>query len=126
MKRTPMKRRYRDTGPDAATEALVAERSGGMCEICGQEHATEYHHRVPRGMGGTKDPRVNQASSLLHVSRRCHRYAETHRAEALIAGWLVSRYSNPADVAVLINNGSRYVYLGADGLYHDNPPEVAA
>lgn len=120
-----MRRRYVDTGPDAATEALVAERSGGMCEICGQEPATEHHHRVPRGMGGTDDPRVNLASSLLHVGRPCHEYAEQHRAEALIAGWLVSRYSDPAATAVLIERGSRWTYLSTDGRYLD-APEVAA
>lgn len=121
-----MRRRYVDTGPDAETEALVAERSGGVCEICTAEPATEYHHRAPRGMGGTSDPKVNLASALLHVGRPCHRYAEEHRAEALIAGWLVSRYSDPARVNVLIHNGSRYVYLTDDGGYADNPPEAVA
>ena len=65
-------------------------------------------------------------SNLLHVCAACHRYVESHRAEALIAGWLVSQWSDPAKAAVLIERGSRYVYLTVDGRYSDDPPEAAA
>ena len=58
MKRTPMSRRYAPTGPSRETLALLAERSGGRCELCGAagEHT---HHRRPRGMGSSRDPRIN-------------------------------------------------------------------
>lgn len=126
LPRTQMRRRYRDTGPDAKTVALVDGRNCGMCELCNGEVARHTHHRVPRGAGGTSDPRINLPSNLLRLCPACHEYVERNRAEALIAGWLVSRWSDPAQVAVLIQHGSRWTYLGADGRYHDNPPEVAA
>lgn len=74
-------------------------------------------------MGSSRDRKVNLPSNLLHVCLDCHAYIERHRAEALIAGWLVSRWSDPANVAVLIDRGSRYVYLGET--YEDAPVGVA-
>ncbi|HEX5997338.1 MAG TPA: hypothetical protein VFY84_19535 [Jiangellales bacterium] len=125
LRRTPMVRRYVDTGPDKATEALLNLRCRWACEICGEKPATQTHHRTPRGLGSTRDPRINSPANLLRLDADCHRYVETHRAEALIAGWLVSRYSDPARVPVLIHNGSRWVNLSADGRYLD-PEEVPA
>lgn len=121
-----MKRRYVDTGPDRTTEDKVNARSGGVCEICAAQPATQHHHRMPRGMGSSSGPQINLPSNLLHLDLGCHEYVERNRAEALIAGWLVSRYSDPARVNVLIQNGSRYVYLTDDGGYADNPPEAVA
>lgn len=122
LKRTPMRRRWRDTGPSDETKALLEVRSRGRCELCVSAPAVHTHHRSPRGMGSTRDPKVNLPSSLLRLCSDCHTYVEGHRAEALIAGWLVSRYSDPARTAVLLGNASFWTYLTDDGRYSENPP----
>lgn len=43
---------------------LVRERSGGICELCGENHATEMHHLR---YGPEHDP-----AKLLHVCHACH------------------------------------------------------
>lgn len=133
-------RAYRPTGPDDDTVITVLRRAfrdglrgrHACCEICGGgiigERGVHWsvHHRVPRGMGGTRAARVNQPQSLMVVdgsaTTGCHGRIESDRAEALASGWLVSRYADPANVAVLIDRGSRWVYLTASGGYADNPP----
>ena len=81
-------------------------------------------------MGGTRLDTVNAVPSLLVVcgsaTTGCHQRIESHRADAYINGWLVSRYSDAATVPVTIDRGSRVVYLGSDGKYHDNPPVGAS
>jgi hypothetical protein len=77
-------------------------------------------------MGSSRDPKANLPSNLLRLCSDCHGYVEAWRSEALIAGWLVSRYSDPARTAVLLGNASFWTYLGDDGGLHENPPEVAA
>lgn len=117
MKRTPMSRRYSDTGPSRETLAALAQRCGGRCELCGQA-AEHTHHRRPRGIGSSRDPQINACSNLLRLCASCHRYVEEHRAEALLSGWLVSRYTDPASAPVLIDRGSRWVYLGETYVEH--------
>lgn len=131
----PVSRR-RNTGPDDDTVITALKRSmrdgHTSCEICSVSIANglrgrdwSVHHRVPRGMGGTRDEAVNSAPSLLILCGSgvtgCHGRVESDRAEAYINGWLVSRYSDPAMTAVLLDNGARWAYL-ADGGYADNPP----
>lgn len=129
-------RAYRPTGPDDDTVITVLRRSfrdgHACCEVSGEPITGErgvhwsVHHRVPRGMGGTRSARVNQPPALMVVcgsaTTGCHHRIESDRAEALRSGWLVSRYADPANVAVLIDRGSRWVYLTASGGYADNPP----
>ena len=44
---------------------LLAVRSGHRCELCGRQldagHQGTVHHRLPRGAGGTRDPKVNDS-----------------------------------------------------------------
>lgn len=128
------RRRRRDTGPAAAQRLVVVARAGGLCEVCGRQLAwidqgdvtftSDYsiHHRQPRGMGGSRQPDVNAASSLLLVCGTattpdgCHQLIESQRALAYTNGWLVRRPTDPATVPVLIHPGVR-VYLTADGRY---------
>jgi len=124
--RSPMRRRYRVTGPDQQTRDIVRARHWGRCEICDTGQVEHVHHRLPRGIGSSRDPRINRPSNLLAVCADCHRYVEQHRAEALTAGWLVSRWDDPARVPVLIERGARYVHLADDGSYRLDPPERVA
>ena len=83
-------------------------------------------------MGGTNWPGVNLPSNLMILCGSatapgsCHEFAESHRASAVAAGWLVLSRSDPAAVPCLIERGSRWVYLTTSGEYSDNPPERAA
>ena len=128
--------RRRSTGPDDDTVITVLMRSmrdrHTSCEVCGVtingERGVHWsvHHRVPRGMGGTTSAAVNAVPSLLVVcgsaTTGCHQRIESRRAEARVNGWLVARGLDPETTPVLIDNGSRWVYLGSNGKYHDNPP----
>lgn len=92
------------TGPSPTVRRLVVERDGG-CLRCGGE-ATNIHHRRPRGMGGTRDPAVNAPSNLVALcgsgTTGCHGWIESHRAQALADGWLVSRWGDPAKVPIFV------------------------
>ena len=112
-----MKRR---TGPSTKTLLLLEDRSRGRCELCG-DRAAHTHHRRPRGMGSSRDEATNQPSNLLRVCAACHGQIESRRAEAYGFGWLVSRWSDPAVVPVLVGRGSRWVQLTVDGGYADAP-----
>lgn len=111
------------SGFSTQTRQVVVLRSGGMCERCGRvmDDWTPFsvHHRRPRGMGGDKSPTTNSALNGLNLcgsgTTGCHGWVETHRAEALDLGLLVSRYANPAEVPVLLAHG--WVFLDAFGNY---------
>lgn len=91
----------RKTGPDARTIQLVRDRSGGLCEICGWNEGQQFHHRKPRGMGGTRDKAINLPSNLLHLCYPCHREVESERSDSINTGRIVSQYSDPAETPFL-------------------------
>lgn len=156
MRRTPFKARKRqvaaarvrkttrprDTGPTPAQRAIVAERAGYRCELCGKRlhDGTEWtgprswHHRQARGMGSSKRPETNAAYNLLLLCGTgvdgCHGFVEKHRRSAEAEGWLVRHGQDPADVPVTVHAGpwrrpdleTVRVLLTADGDYR----EVAA
>lgn len=119
----------RDTGFSTATKALIDARSGGVCEIMIPFVCTgrpqEYHHRRPRAMGGTRRADANYASNGVHACRNCHQYAEIHRAEARVNGWLVSQHASPAEVGMLYR-GATVLYLTDAGGYGAVPSEGVA
>src|SRR5437588_4647689 len=112
----PAKRKTaRDTGPTRKTRAALAERSGGVCEMCGQRRATDVHHRHGRLMGVTNRAWINELSNLLHADRECHvKVTDTaaNRAEYEANGWLLREGQHPAEVEVLLSRESgRDFYL---------------
>ncbi len=85
---------------DAARNA-ARERAGGLCELCGTRlHVAHFHHRRPRGMGGTKSPETGSASNCLVIHPTCHADIESNRQRSLDRGWLVSQYQDPRVVPV--------------------------
>ena len=42
----------------------------GYCEMCGRGRELEIHHRVPKGMGGSKARDVEE--NLILLCRTCH------------------------------------------------------
>lgn len=115
------KRRY--TGPTAETVLIVGCRAGWLCEICESWDDCQVHHRRPRAMGGSRREDTNSPANLLLLCADCHRNTESRRGEALNNGWLVRQADSPAQIAVLVDNGSRWVYLTSTGEYSDNPPD---
>jgi len=89
----------------------------GVCEICGAARASNFHHRRPGGMGGSRQPHQQTAANLLHVcgsgTTGCHGDLESSRTIAYENGWLVHRRDDPTTAPVL-RRGQR-VYLGLDG-----------
>ena len=83
-------------------------------------------------MGGTRWAGINLPSNLLILCGSattpgsCHHFAENWRASSVASGWLVLSRVNPATVPVLVERGSRFVYLTNDGRYADDPPERAS
>lgn len=81
--------------------AEVLRREGGACLRCGTNLAnvpSSIHHRKPRGMGGTKDPRSFDLRNLVHIcgdgTRGCHGDIESHRSQAHEDGWLILSYDD--------------------------------
>lgn len=134
IKRVLLVRRYKATGPSAETVAACLARAGGRCEVCavglGPRRGVDFslHHRLPRQMGGTKDPAINSPAAVGVLcgsgTTGCHGRIESRRAEAQASGWIVHRGTDPATVAVLIHR-DRWVYLTDSG-YADEPPEKSA
>lgn len=144
LRRTPMTRakretktratrtaaRQRDTGPSASVRRKVAERAGYSCEACGlilyaagiqtwtSPHS--FHHRRPRGMGGSSDPATNSPANLLLLcgtgTTGCHGLIEARRSWALEAGYLVPQGQDPAAVPVVVAP-NLLVLLDHDGYY---------
>jgi hypothetical protein len=124
--------RPRDTGPTPAQRALVAERAGWCCELCGHQlHDGDswmgphsWHHRQPRGMGSSRRPETNAAYNLLLVcgtgnDSGCHGFIESHRKSAEDAGWLVRHGLDPAEVPVAIHGRPGMTLLTDDGDYRE-------
>ena len=123
------------SGPALEVVEMVVIRDHGCCVVCGEELQGErgwswsIHHR--RGRDGRPDSHMPQnllsvcgADNVTGCHGRIHRHG---KAEAQDNGWWLSRVAgtDPLRVAVLVDRGSRWVYLTADGRYSANPPEVA-
>lgn len=119
-KRTPKPYRRPEGFPRDVQENIIIPRSGGLCELdlCGP--AVWFHHRRPRGNGGTSLEWVDRAANCLALSDACHRWVEgrtpgSSRTRSKILGWLVSMNADvPAqDVPVLYRG--RWVFLTDTG-----------
>lgn len=101
-------------------------RDDARCARCGADLADtgwgySLHHRKPRGMGGTKDPRSNDPRNLIHLcgsgTTGCHGHVESHRTQAYETGWLL-RDLDHLDMPLLCPDG-RLVTLHEDGARTD-------
>lgn len=124
------------SNPDAPTVELVLARAMSRghlyCEICADRVTGErgvdwaLHHR--RGRDGRPDAHSPQNLLVVHGRDNvtaCHGRAHRNReGESGNFGWLISRNGinrDPLRVPLLTDNGSRWVYLSADGQYVDEP-----
>lgn len=98
---------------------IVLVRDGACCRRCGR-YLREYsvHHRLPRGMGGSRSSsghdRTERPSNLVVLCGSgvtgCHGWIESNRSKAYESGWLVHRWDDPQEVA-LIDTFGRTFYL---------------
>lgn len=123
------KARPRDTGPTQGQKRLVVARADGRCELCPAALWTKdlgwiaphsFHHRQPRGMGGSQLEDNNPARLLLLCGTGvtgCHGMVESQRVMAYANGWLVKRPTDPAVVPAVVRAGRRL--LTTDGRYEE-------
>ncbi|MFE2157055.1 HNH endonuclease [Streptomyces lydicus] len=105
----------RRTGPTDAVRDLVYQRDGGRCVRCDSVRQLTIHHRVNRGMGGAREPWINQADNLLLVCTVCNGWFEDHPKPSYEAGWKVRRPQLPDEVEVRYPDGRVYK-LTPDGV----------
>ncbi len=90
---------------------LVVQRDGWACVFCGldisgRERGRDWsiHHRIPRGMGGSKDPRLSLPANLVVLCGSgvtgCHGGVESYREGARARGLLLHRIEDPTEVPV--------------------------
>ena len=105
---------------EAKARRIVAERSGGLCELgCGAP-ATDWAHRRSRAQGGPWRP-----ANSCHLDRRCHQWTEAHPLLAAAGGWrLVHDDRNPAVVPAWLSPALTWPgwwYLDDEGGYVAGP-----
>lgn len=112
------------------TRALVLSRDGHLCARCSRSvlnYPSSIHHRVPRRMGGTRDPRINDPRNLVRLcgsgTTGCHGWVESYRAVGRQEGWLL-RSLDDLDTP-LVNQWGVVIRLTADGgrVEEWTPPE---
>lgn len=91
----------RSMRPTYAQRVAVAARFDLHCARCGSRATGmlggEVHHRVPRRMGGTRNPLSSDPRNVILLCQRCHESVEANRAEATLGGWLLRDYSGLDD-----------------------------
>lgn len=88
---------------------IVRARSGGVCELCQKQRATDVHHRKNRSQGGLWEPQ-----NLLHLCHDEHMRITTSPALSYERGWSVRSGHDPATQPVWLA-GHGWSLLRADG-----------
>lgn len=131
VRRTPLTRARSTHHPQpkrnplpADVRRLVLDRDRGRCRRCGGRGGS-VHHRIPRGMGGTRWEGIHSPALLVLLcgdgTSGCHGWVESNRAAALRLGWLLSRHLfdlDPADVPLRWDDRRERLYLHHDGTTH--------
>ena len=91
---------------DEVTRTAVLVRAEFKCEYCygalNLWHSYSVHHRLPRGMGGTKGTKIHQPSYLLVLcgsgTSGCHGFFEQFRRLAKQNGIILYRIDKANEV----------------------------
>ena len=107
------------TGISAKTRRLVHERDRFTCRRCGV-YGNNIHHRIGRGMGGTKREDVNSLAALVTLcgsgTTGCHGWITEHPEEAYRLGWSIRRSEpDPAESIPLVDKYGQFFWLTEDG-----------
>jgi hypothetical protein len=100
--------------PQVVKDRMFA-RAHGVCELDGCGPVEVYHHRAPRGAGGTSLPWIGKAANGLGVSHSCHDLIENARHRSYVNGWLIRRNGLKKAEQVHVRYRGAYVLLGDDG-----------
>lgn len=98
-----------------ATIEKVKNRSVGRCERCGTDDSLRwsFHHRKPRGMGGSRDPLINSPANIILLcgsgTEGCHGWVESNRWQSYDEGLLVHRNDDPEEIPVTLRYGTVYL-----------------
>lgn len=102
----------------------IIDRDHMACVRCGRpmdgSHGYSLQHRDNRGMGGTRDFRINLPSNGIVLCGSattpggCHEWAESNEEEAARGGYVVRSWADPTTVPVLMFTG-RWVLLTNNG-----------
>lgn len=115
--RKPMSRKPPVMTPEERNcRAIVAARSGGFCERCGNPGQLEKAHRTARSQLGAW-----RASNVMDLCRKCHHDDNhAHPAQAYEGGWHLRSGFDPLTSKVLLWKGTRYDWalLDDDGNWH--------
>ena len=96
-----------------AARRLALARDGGLCQRCGLL-AEDVHHRLLKGMGGTRDGNILYGpGNLVSLCRSCHSWVHQHPREGYATGFLVHSWDIPGDVP--LRAGSHVKWLRPDG-----------
>lgn len=87
------------------TKEEVFARDGHACIRCGATERLDAHHRIPRGMGGSRPTISFGLANIITVCREHHDDIESRRTWATVHGWLVSRGTDPELVPLLTRHG---------------------
>lgn len=111
LSRGPVKPRCAEvTAAEREARRVVTARSGGLCEGCGQAAATDWSHRIGRGVGGPWCP-----SNGLHLCRACHGVVGERPVFARDwLGWRLESTDDPGSCPALLARFG-WVLLGVDG-----------
>lgn len=85
---------------ERSTRAAVKGRSGGICEHCLRQRATDMHHRISAGTGGWWSP-----ANILHLCRLCHSKLTDNPNWAYSLGLMLRRTQDPNAVPMMRQNG---------------------
>lgn len=114
--------------PDwTAVRAALWERSGGRCEVSGvllDPDSWDAHHRINKGMGGTRRAWRDDLTNLLALDPLVHNGGSMsvhgRRPWSEMRGYLLPKLSlYPPHVMPVWLHGVRWVFLTAAGTYTD-------
>ncbi|MGH1563075.1 HNH endonuclease [Mumia sp. DW29H23] len=92
------------TAVPTAVRQDVYDRDAHRCVRCGKGGQLTIQHRIGRGMGGTRDPKVAAVSNLLALcgsgTTGCHGWVEHHPILADAHGWSAPRRATTTAWAV--------------------------
>lgn len=121
----------RRTDPTRATVIAVRERDLWRCAMCGAREGTRTlttHHRINRGMGGSKRPDLNQPANLLTLcgsgATGCHGWVTANPRKAYDLGLAVQRHRDPTEVPVTTWRGWVFLDNNAQLRFLDEPAKT--
>lgn len=103
------------------TKEVVRERAGGRCEVCGKyAPGADIHHRLSKGMGGTSNKAIHDASNLLAVcgwgnTSGCHGDIHGNGSFAKAMGHTVSRHTRYSPLQIPVRMFDGMWWLNDDG-----------